>query len=72
MKKKNTQKNTHLLLLESTALSRCFSKQGIKIPIRNESPYKRNSNAFCPQEVEPEKPKTKFTRLPISDFLSPE
>ncbi|KAG2212266.1 hypothetical protein INT47_001625 [Mucor saturninus] len=59
-------------LTESTALSRCFSKQGIKIPIRNESPYKRISNAFCPPEVEPEKPKTKFTRLPIADFLSPE
>ncbi|KAI8975773.1 velvet factor, partial [Mycotypha africana] len=28
-------------LTESTSLSRCFSKQGIKIPIRNDSPYKR-------------------------------
>jgi hypothetical protein len=58
----------------STPLSRCFSNQGIKIPIRNDSPCKRNSNTIYSEETEQEKqePPRTYTRLPIADFLSPD
>ncbi|KAI9345930.1 velvet factor-domain-containing protein [Pilaira anomala] len=74
-------------LTESTLLSRCFSKQGIKIPIRNESTYKRITQTHTPYNQEEEDddndqndkqeqvqpiPRMNYTRLPISDFLSPE
>ncbi|KAL9539569.1 hypothetical protein MBANPS3_010185 [Mucor bainieri] len=70
-------------LTESTPLSKCFSKQGIKIPIRSDaSSLKRLSNTTTTMfthhrhqdddEDEQPRPKSNFTRLPISDFLSPE
>ncbi|GAN08639.1 conserved hypothetical protein [Mucor ambiguus] len=66
-------------LTESTPLSKCFSKQGIKIPIRGDaSSLKRLPNTTMfrrhqdqDQDEEPRR-KSSFTRLPISDFLSPE
>ncbi|KAG2238069.1 hypothetical protein INT48_002636 [Thamnidium elegans] len=73
-------------LTESTLLSRCFSKQGIKIPIRNETTYKRLTHTLYNPEEDDNKnnpiddkqekvqpiPRMNYTRLPISDFLSPE
>ncbi|KAI8879559.1 hypothetical protein K501DRAFT_325447 [Backusella circina FSU 941] len=62
------------LHIESTSLSRCFSKQGIKIPIRNES---HKNDSYVPRLLEreddiPPERSNCYTRLLISDLILPE
>ncbi|CAB5190983.1 unnamed protein product [Rhizophagus irregularis] len=54
------------LVIESTALSKAFAKQGIKIPIRKETRYRKTNNEETRDPTNEEVPESSSSALPTS------